>query len=356
MNDKIYQYLTEEQIEEILNKYDDISSYIKDQTFEYKKDTTDLMDDIKYIFFTYLLLNMGKQMFSSKIQDRMKNYEKDMLNKSDRAYKTIADLTKYINKGKYTIDNKTSLKNELKALAEKYKRDFTSTKAENDKFIRVLTNYYKRTEKTLANEWVQANEYLSKKVSEYDKMEKTVAYNRNNAKNGIAYYDIATYDSMVYNSNLTRTAILENIKDAERQNYDSVYVEPHPYSCELCQEWQGKMYSLTGQSIGEEVNGYKIKMLLSDCKGLFHPNCSHTFHKVEAENKVTNKYSGGNWNERYDAKQKKQSLELKKQRLLNDNKIYKELGDQASIDENNQKIKRLREEIKEQKNIMLGGK
>ena len=48
--------------------------------------------------------------------------------------------------------------------------------------------------------------------------------------------------------------------------------------------------------------------------------------------------------------------ELKKQRLLNDNKIYKELGDQASIDENNQKIKRLREEIKEQKNIMLGGK
>ena len=353
MNEEnIYSYLTEEQIKEILEKYGDISTYIKAQVYEYKKDTTGLMDDIKYIFFSYLILNMGKQAFNKKIDEKMVEHSTAMNNKAEITYKAIADLTKYINGGIYTTKEQKTLKSGLKDLLKKYEKDYTSTKTENDKYIRVIKNYYNRTEKTIAKEWVQKDAYLGKKVTEYDKIEKSVAYKRETAKNGIAYYDIASYDSMVYNSNLTKTAIQENIKDAGRRGYDAVYVEPHPYSCPLCMEWQGKFYSLTGETIGQSVNGYTIKMLLSDCKGLFHPNCSHTFHKVEEDNKATNRYSGGRWNEQYDAKQKKQSLELKKKRLLNDNKIYRELNDEASIDENKAKIKRLNEEIKKYKNMM----
>ena len=51
-------------------------------------------------------------------------------------------------------------------------------------------------------------------------------------------------------------------------------------------------------------------------------------------------------------KQKKQALELKRSRLRNDNVIYNKLENQEMVDKNKQKIRKLNQKIKEQKELM----
>ena len=86
--------------------------------------------------------------------------------------------------------------------------------------------------------------------------------------------------------------------------------------------------------------------------GLKHPNCTHNIIFPNKETKENNKYSSAEWTGRYNAKQKKQALELQRSRLKNDNKIFDKIGNQEMVDKNNQKIRRLNKQIKEQKKLM----
>lgn len=348
-----YEYLTEEEIKEIEREYGDINNYIKDEVYDNKKETTNFMDKMKYLFFLYLLKGKSKKEFKSKIDEEYEKFKKDIDKNKVKGYKIVSDLTKYQNEGTYTRTSEKFVKMNLNGLLSRYGIELTSTKKEDDKYIRVLEKYYSSTEKTLNKPWVNANEYLSKKVSEFDKVEKTVAYRSKATGNIRAYFDIASYDSMVYNVNLTNTGWKESIKYCIEEGNDIVYIEPHGYSCDLCRPLQGKFYTLSSKP--KVYNDMIVQPLETAIKqGLRHPNCTHIPQPANEFQNVSNKYSGDLWGEKYDAKQKKQALELKKKRLLNDNKVYKELGNEEMIDKNKQKIKKLNEGIKEQKEIMNG--
>ena len=58
--------MTEKEIEEVLEEYGDINNYIKDEVYDYKRETTDFMDSVKYIFFAYLISKAGKKKFNKK--------------------------------------------------------------------------------------------------------------------------------------------------------------------------------------------------------------------------------------------------------------------------------------------------
>ena len=150
---------------------------------------------------------------------------------------------------------------------------------------------------------------------------------------------------MVYNTNLTSSAWNETINYCYENNTDIVYVEPHPFSCPLCQEWQGKFYSLTGKSSKYEniENAYK--------GGIKHPNCKHNI-TTNVGQKETDDYSSDEWKDRYKARQKKQALELKRKRLKTDRDIYKELNNYEEVDKINAQIRTLNSAIKEQKELM----
>lgn len=358
MYDEIYEELkkdgySDKEIEELLSY--DISEYIKDKVYEDKKRLTEFMDATKYLVFAYLLNKISQKEFNKKLDDEYSKFNKQLSNKNEKGIKSIEYLVKIENDTNYTKDNKTTLKIDLNDLLSRYKIDTKSTKTANDRYIRIIKDYYKRTRKTLSKEYIKEKEYLSRKVSKFDKVEKTVLYRYKNGSK-FAYFDIASYDSMVYNTNLARKGIQETIKNANEFNEDVVYVDPHPFSCPLCQEYQGKFYSLTGNT--KYYNGYYIDNLENasywNGGGLFHPNCTHIPRLAYEEDKETTLYSNEEWQEKYNAKQKKQSLELKRSRLKNDNKIYKELDNQKEIDKNNQKIKKLNEEIKQQKILMNG--
>lgn len=321
---------------------DEISEVINEEVQSYSKESYDYLDEVKKLVFTCLIGKISYDIFKGKLNKVNSKYNKIEKNRTSKGYKKVRD--------KVVETNETPISSEKIDFAEKelsdllFKLDKTSQIKAKDKFIRVITNYYKATLKTAKKEYISIDDYLKKKLSTYDKVEKVVAYHNQDGTIR-AYHDIASYNSMVYNTNLTSSAWNETINYCYENNTDIVYVEPHPFSCPLCQEWQGKFYSLTGKSSKYEniENAYK--------GGLKHPNCKHNI-TTNVGQKETDDYSSNEWKDRYQARQKKQALELKRKRLKTDRDIYKELNNYEEVDKINAQIRTLNSAIKEQKELM----
>lgn len=348
--------LDEETFEDIINEYGSVEEYykqtnidlsndIKDQVYKSKKETSKFQNKVKIAFFGALTAGVTYLVFKDEIDGLYAEYKNKITNIHKKGYEEVQEQTKELEVDKYTSEEETPLKRRLNELLEYFSLD-TKTKTEDDLFIRVIANYYKSSLKTLESGKVDKFTYLTKKVKDYDKIEKVVAYYDKDG-NIRAYFDLSSYDSMVYNTNLQRLGVQEMLKDAIRRNYDIVYIEPHPYSCDKCMDYQGTFISLTGENVGQIFNGYLITESLESAieGGLLHPNCTHVPRKAYYSDLPSKEYSGAEWNEKYDNRQKKQSLELKKERLLSDKKIYKELGNYAEVDKINQKIKVLNQSI-----------
>ena len=86
-------------------------------------------------------------------------------------------------------------------------------------------------------------------------------------------WSLDRYAEMLYR---TKTVETRNRGIANRlveNNYDLVQVSNHGASaCEACQEWQGKILSLTG-----DTKGYPT-IAEAEADGLFHPNCRHAIN------------------------------------------------------------------------------
>lgn len=321
---------------------DEISEVINEEVQSYSKESYDYLDEVKKLVFTCLIGKISYDIFKGKLNKVNSKYNKIEKNRTSKGYKKVKD--KVIESNKTLISNKKIdfTKEELAKLL--FKLDKTSQIKAKDKFIRIITNYYKTTLKTAKKEYISIDDYLKKKLTQYDKVEKVVAYHNQDGTIR-AYHDIASYNSMVYNTNLTSSAWNETINYCYENNTDIVYVEPHPFSCPLCQEWQGKFYSLTGQT-----PGYR-NIEVAYAGGLKHPNCKHNI-TTNVGQKETDDYSSDEWKARYEARQKKQALELKRRRLKTDRDIYKKLNNYEEVDKINSKIRTLNSAIKEQKELM----
>lgn len=355
--------ITQEEYEIILDEYGDVneetirqyyesislelSKGIKKEVNKHKEITTEFMDNTKLLFFTGLLLGYGYARFKDKLEDNYRNYKKEIESEEEKGFDFVSKYTRYLEDYEYTNQQEIQL-NELMSLFE---LDKTSTKTADDRYIRIIENYYRNMESSVKyyKEKDLLETYLSKYVSKFDKLEKTVAYYN---KDGTirAYFDIASYDSMVYNTNLAREGTRASIRRCIQTYHDVIYVDPHEYACPECQIWQGKFYSLSGETTffnGYEVLPFDMALEGESGIGLLHPNCKHVPRPAYYFDKPSSKYSSPEWIEEYDKQQKIQGLKLKRKRLKNDNKIYKELEDQSSIDENNKRIRSINEKIRE---------
>lgn len=321
---------------------DEISEVINEEVQSYSKESYDYLDEVKKLVFTCLIGKISYDVFKGKLNKINSKYNKIEKNRTSKGYKKVKDKVVETNKKPISSKKIDFTKEDLAQLL--FKLDKTSQIKAKDKFIRIITNYYKTTLKTAKKEYISIDDYLKKKLTQYDKVEKVVAYHNQDGTIR-AYHDIASYNSMIYNTNLTSSAWNETINYCYENNTDIVYVEPHPFSCPLCQEWQGKFYSLTGKSSKYEniENAYK--------GGLKHPNCKHNI-TTNVGQRETNEYSSNEWIERYQARQKKQALELRRKRLKTDRDIYKELNNYEEVDKINAQIRTLNNAIKEQKELM----
>lgn len=296
--------------------------YITNEVNSYKKETTEYLDEVKILLFSCLLLGTA---FIDKFDKLSKEYQIKMINKQAEGIEHIKEVINAPN----TSDISETYKNTIQEL----KLDTTSQSAANKKFGVRVKEYYKRALKSVGIDNINIKEYLIKKLDKYEAIEKVVRYS-----NG-SYYGIDSYNSMVYNTNLTRTAWSETIKRNAVEGNDLVYVIPHMYSCPLCQEWQGMTYSISGHT-----QGY-MKLETAIENGLLHPNCKHVIVAyMGQEDDFT--YSTPEWEEKYDIKQKINALNLKKSRLRNENLISAKLDDYENIDKNKKKISAINKEIR----------
>ena len=228
-------------------------------------------------------------------------------------------------------------------------RDFRTTET---RYMNRHIKFYANSLKRYANSKDLAKD-LSNLMKVYDKIDKQIPYYAHHDiyRNGklikaagdiLRYVDVGTYNSMLYNVNLTRSAWNRSLYDAKLLGNDLWYLPAHPYACPSCAYYQGKVY--TDNPLNER---YPQKETAIE-GGVGHPNCKHVWLSYWSEEQIQDdRYNSSEWDEKYKTKQKIQSLDLEKSRLLADRRIYKNLGQQDLYDKTTARIKTIREKMKE---------
>lgn len=205
-----------------------------------------------------------------------------------------------------------------------------------NRHIKLYKSKLKQLEKSL-----DVAQDLSKFMPTYDKLDKTIPYFSHTTGQIIRYVDVSTYNSMLYNVNLTKSAWNRAIYDATLLDNHLWYLPAHPFACPMCAEYQGNVFA--------DMNGLGYPLKETAIRGgVGHPNCKHVWVSYWSKDQIQNeKYNSSEWIEKYKNKQKIQSIDLQKSRLLTDRRIYNSLGNQDLVDKTTEKIKALREKKKE---------
>lgn len=211
--------------------------------------------------------------------------------------------------------------------------------------------------KNILNRYKDSQDYqrdLANYVKEYDKLDKTIPYYDHKTGDIRCYQTVSTYNNMLYNVNLLRSAWNRSIYDSKLLDNHLWYLPAHPFACLHCMEFQGYVYCDRTPNPREQrilfehgKPGYPYKDNAIE-NGVGHPNCKHCWTLYWIEEQIQeDKFDSGDWEEKYKNQQKIQSLDLEKSRLLTDRRIYKSLEQWDLVDKTTAKIKRIREKKKE---------
>ena len=324
-----------------------IEEFIRDEVQYSKQYYIRKMAQTKQLFFEYLKKNKTPEEFNKEVdkiwgkinhnfmdkkleelQEMVSNKEfKDYEKYANAEFSKVAEMTF---KGRqeqvftyeeiYKINPEQEfIKNEVKYLNDRkriYNSSFNSLNGEDDEYQK---------------------EYLSDLVENYNKYDATIPYF--NADGTLKCYNtVATYNSMLYNVNLTKTAWNRTYYDSILLDNDKWIIYPHMYSCPTCATHQGRIYTTR-----ERENAIY--------DGVGHPNCKCVWYLYWGKEQLEDvkRYDSPEWTEAYKLRQKIQSLNLERYRLKKDRQLYKDLGNQEKADKTLQKIQVLNKKIKELK-------
>jgi hypothetical protein len=179
--------------------------------------------------------------------------------------------------------------------------------------------------------------YLSTKIKNYDKnIEKFKPY----FHNGMVYsmQNLSTYNSMLYNVNLTRTAWNQAYKDSFVLNNDKFIINSHPFACEHCLQHQNKVY--TRKEL-ENIIGTSVEEGATE---ILHPNCKCTlslyWDSSQKEQNLTTPKD-------YELDQREKAITRQLSKLKTEKDLYKEVGNNKKAQKKQKQIKRLQQERKD---------
>lgn len=210
------------------------------------------------------------------------------------------------------------------------------------KFMRTKEREYKVSTNSVAYK-NDKQEYLKLKVEKYTNQ--VVPYYSKTTGNIVRYVQPSTYNSMVHNTNLTRAGWNITLNDADELGVNMFYIPSHNFSCPHCADHQEipmtkeEVIALVGDA--EEMQG-----------DILHPNCKCVLTFYEDYSQLKPMKSMGEIEEEYDIRQKTNTLTLRKEELLADIKIQKNLGNQDEVDKLNQKRNKINKEIRELKEVL----
>lgn len=315
---------------------DPFDLFIEDSVYAVNDDYYKLMYKTKFTFFDYL--NKGKS-----FEDFQKANDK-IWSKFDYSFmkQRIKELDEMIKqrdlKGNKIINPNAEFKEVYDLVS------ISKYKSVEDKFKKVIEDYYKVKLKTIKKEYINKKAYLTKGVDTYDEVQQTIPYyNKDGSIH--SYHNIASYNSMLYNVSLNHAGWNRTSYDAKLLGVNIEYLPAHTFACPLCQEWQGKLYSNDGTSGIIDGRPYQPKEN-AIAGGVGHPNCRHQWTLYWSEDQLQkNDYNSEEWVEKYKAKQKNRAIERKISTIKNDRKIYRKIGNYEEVDKANQKINALKSKL-----------
>lgn len=305
------------------------SNFISEKVFETNLNYVRLQNQTKELFIKCLDEGKNLDYFKTELEELWDKVDYSYLTDQINEYEA---LIHEINTGKKVDDiKKLDIKEflPLVAISVIIETDKKFQKIKEKEYKTSINSYGYKTDK---------QEYLKRKVKKYDNQ--TVPYY---SKNGelIRYVQPSTYNSMIHNTNLTRAGWNTTLSDGyEDQKY---YIPSHSFSCPECSDMQNKpmTYKEVMNIIGKADEGDQE---------LLHPNCKCvlTFYRNEKLPKINK----SKVEEEYHIRQKANTLTLRKEEILNDMKIQKELGNQDELDKLNQQRNRINKEIRELKEAL----
>jgi hypothetical protein len=317
-------------------KYND---FVDDAVYLVNNNYYDLLFKTKRMFFEMLKEHKPYTEFveeTNKIWNNVDHkYMQDMINK----YEKMIESGNIIDK---------EVINEDAEFIEVF--ELTKEKRFNEveiKYKKAVDNYYKGRLKTINKDWVDDNTYLNKLIQTYDDVQATIPYRYSNGKIA-SYHNIADYCSMLFNVNLVRAGWNQTLYDSALLQNDLLYLPPHPFACEECMMYQGKVFSARGLTPGYPLQEEAIE------GGVGHPNCKHSWVLYWGEDQlVNNNYNSEIWKDQYQIKQKIRALDLEKKKENNNLKIFKSLNNYEGVDKSKAKIKAYNSKIRELKDMQI---
>ena len=214
-------------------------------------------------------------------------------------------------------------------------------------FVKIKEREYKNSSKSYAYK-KNKKEYLKSKVPRYNS--DTIPYHSKTTGKIVRFVSPSTYNSMIYNTNLTYSGWNQTLNDADELDMKYFIIDYHPFSCEYCMQHQNKLMSkqqvidLVG--FAERASG-----------DILHPNCKCELEIIDPLDMYNRKipYSNLTDEEKTEIshiRQKVNSLTLKKERVLTDMKIQKSLGNEKEFDKLNQQRNKINKSIRELKEAL----
>ena len=207
------------------------------------------------------------------------------------------------------------------------------------KFEQNVNRVYKRSKDSIRD--LDSETYLQKTLDRYDKNINQVVTYFNKSGQALRQVQLATYLSMIHNTNLTRAGWNQTMSDSERVGNNYFIIPYHPFSCLHCFEYQNRPLS---RYEVENIIGVEAREQVGD---ILHPNCKCTLSIYWDNSQVRNRvYNTDEVESMYDLRQKVNSLTLEKSKLRTDMKIAKEVGNEALADKNRQRINAINKTIR----------
>jgi hypothetical protein len=314
------------------------SEFINASVFKVNQKYTDMQNKTKELFFKCLDEGRDLEYFEAMLDKLWGNLDRSFMEKELAEYESI------IHENNMAM---LQIKEETPKETKKTNIFFDLVAASvilatEKKFTNYVKRDYKRTLKSPAYQMDKQN-YLDMKVNRY-KDEKIVPYH--NTKTGdVRYVSMATYNAMIHNTNMTRTAWNTTLNDADYMDYNTFYIPYHSFSCPHCVAHQEK--KLTQKEVMKIVG--KVEEQRGD---ILHPNCKCTLLIYPIAKKKKSKLSNGEKEEIYHTRQKVNTLTLEKSRIATDMKIQKRLGNMDEVDKLNQKRNKVNSQIRELRNSL----
>jgi hypothetical protein len=178
-------------------------------------------------------------------------------------------------------------------------------------------------------------QFLTTRINNFKKIENYIPY----FHAGVVWsmQNLATYNSMLYNVNLTRTAWNQSYKDSLILDNDKFIVNSHPFACKYCLQHQGQTF--TRQEIKDLVGNADV-----GSKEILHPNCKCTLglywdkSQLERQNLTTEAD--------YEIDQKAKALQRQIDKRRTEKKAYEEIGNDVMAEKRRKQLSRMREELR----------